>query len=69
MAAIFKYSTATIYNVSLPPQKLEFINLVRQEWLKKETMNVCLFYAHILICDNVLEFCLAGRYNIVVTHF
>ncbi|KAG7942800.1 hypothetical protein I3843_15G005900 [Carya illinoinensis] len=40
MAAIFKYSTATIYNVSLPPQKLEFRNLVRQEWLKKETMNV-----------------------------
>lgn len=59
MAAIFKYSAAAIFNVSLPPQKLEFRNSIRQEWLKKETMNVCLFYAHILTCDDVLEFCLA----------
>lgn len=42
MVAKFKYSTVAIYNVSVPPQKLEFSNSIRQEWLRKETENVCL---------------------------
>lgn len=55
MVAKFKYSTVAIYNVSVPPQKLEFSNSIRQEWLRKETENVCLFYADFLVCDNALS--------------
>ncbi|KAM4131149.1 hypothetical protein ACJW30_01G156100 [Castanea mollissima] len=40
MVAMFKYSTVAIYNVSVPPRKLEFSNSIRQEWLRKETENV-----------------------------
>lgn len=54
MVAKFKYSTVAIYNVSVP-QKLELSNSIRQEWLSKETENVCLFFAHFLVCDNALS--------------
>lgn len=40
MVAMFKYSTAVIYFVSVPPQKLEFNNSIKKEWLKKETEDV-----------------------------
>ncbi|KAJ6762052.1 1-PHOSPHATIDYLINOSITOL-3-PHOSPHATE 5-KINASE FAB1D-RELATED [Salix koriyanagi] len=36
MAAMFKYSPVTTYNVSLPPQKLEFYHSIRLHGLKKE---------------------------------
>ncbi|KAH8480245.1 hypothetical protein Peur_062881 [Populus x canadensis] len=36
MAAMFKYSPVTTYNVSLPPQKLEFYHSIRLDGLKKE---------------------------------
>jgi 1-phosphatidylinositol-3-phosphate 5-kinase len=49
MAAKFKYSTVAIYNVSVPPQKLEFSNSIRQEWLRKETENVCLFLCPLFV--------------------
>lgn len=59
MVAMFKYSTVAIYSVSLPPQKLEFRNSIRQEWLRKETENVCFFHACFLVCANTLVFLLA----------
>lgn len=69
MVAKFKYSTVAIYNVSVPPQKLEFSNSIRQEWLRKETENVRLFYAHFLVCDNALRlFWHVGRYHCVPLH-
>lgn len=66
MVAKFKYSTVAIYNVSVPPQKLEFSNSIRQEWLRKETENVCLFYADFLVCDNAVSFGMLE--DIVVFH-
>ncbi len=62
MVAMFKYSTAAIYTVSVPPQKLEFSNSIRQDWLRKETENVCLFYTHFSVCDNALVLFLACLY-------
>lgn len=44
MVTMFKYSTVAIYNVSVPPGKMEFSNSIRQEWLRKETENVWSFF-------------------------
>ncbi|GMH31339.1 hypothetical protein Nepgr_033182 [Nepenthes gracilis] len=40
MVAIFRYSPVATYTVSVPHQKLEFDNSIKDEWLKKETVNV-----------------------------
>ncbi|KAK9270349.1 hypothetical protein L1049_025928 [Liquidambar formosana] len=37
MVAMFCYSPVAIYTMSVPPQRLEFNNPIRQEWLLKET--------------------------------
>lgn len=40
MIAMFKYSQVTTYTVSMPPQKLEFSNSIRGDWLEEELENV-----------------------------
>ncbi|GLU16427.1 hypothetical protein SLE2022_328620 [Rubroshorea leprosula] len=40
MVAMFKYSSVASYTVSLPPQKLEFNNSIRSDWLKEECEKV-----------------------------
>ncbi|GAV87130.1 Cpn60_TCP1 domain-containing protein/PIP5K domain-containing protein [Cephalotus follicularis] len=40
MVAIFKYSQVMTCTVSVPPQKLELSNTIRQDWLRKELVNV-----------------------------
>ncbi|GAB2291202.1 hypothetical protein Dimus_025460 [Dionaea muscipula] len=40
MVAMFRYSRVATYTVSVPSQKLCFTNLIKDEWLKKETENV-----------------------------
>jgi 1-phosphatidylinositol-3-phosphate 5-kinase len=46
MVAMFKYSSVTTYTISVPPQKLEFSGAMKQEWLLKETENVCSIFRH-----------------------
>jgi len=57
MVAMFRYSSVTTYTVSMPPQKLEFNGAMKQEWLLKETKNVCflLGYFHLDISFVVAE--------------
>ncbi|KAJ4846089.1 hypothetical protein Tsubulata_016727 [Turnera subulata] len=42
MAAMFKYSAVTTYGVALPPEKLEFINSIGHDVLKREVHDLFL---------------------------
>ncbi|GMP48121.1 hypothetical protein CsSME_00015591 [Camellia sinensis var. sinensis] len=47
MVAMLRYSQVETYSVSLPPQKLEFSNLIKRELLKREIENVYLKGIHL----------------------
>ncbi|KAK7391172.1 hypothetical protein VNO78_19584 [Psophocarpus tetragonolobus] len=60
MVAMFRYSSAATYTVSMPPRKLEFSGATRQEWLWKETQNVYMkgisLFTEVSNCLKTIQF-------------
>ncbi|KAL5560023.1 hypothetical protein UlMin_036234 [Ulmus minor] len=53
MVAMFKYSSVATYTVSVPPQKLQFSNSIKQEVPMKEIEKLCL--KHMRLFDEVKD--------------
>lgn len=56
MIAFFHYSPIDILSVCLPPSTLMFSSYEEQEWLRKETDEVCCMFGIFLVVFFIFSF-------------